>query len=53
MTGQPNQQPVPVSIGEIERIAALSDPVLRNLLITQCYHELALVLGERTGGNAT
>ena len=37
---------------DVERIAALSDPVLRNLQITQCYHELALPLMERTGGNA-
>jgi len=37
------------TIIEVERIAALSDPVLRNLQITQCYHELALGLAERTG----
>jgi hypothetical protein len=41
-----------ITISEVERIAALSDPVLRNLQITQCYHELALVLAERTGGSA-
>ncbi len=40
------------SISDIERIAALSDPVIRNLQITQCYHELALVLAERTGTGA-
>jgi hypothetical protein len=38
----------PPSIQDIERIALVSDPVLRNLQITQCYHELALVLAERT-----
>ena len=41
-----------ITISEVERIAALSDAVLRNLQITQCYHELALVLAERTGCNA-
>jgi hypothetical protein len=37
---------------DVERIAALTDRVLRNLQITQCYHELALVLMERTGWSA-
>ena len=37
---------------DVERIAALPDAVLRNLLITQCYHELGLALAERTGGHA-
>ena len=40
------------TIAEVERIAALVDPVQRNLQITQCYHELAVVLAERTGGGA-
>ena len=43
--------PIP-TIRDFERIAALPDPVLRNLQITQCYHELSLVLGERTGWSA-
>jgi hypothetical protein len=43
--------PIP-TIRDVERIAALPDPVLRNLQITQCYHELSLVLGERTGWSA-
>lgn len=34
---------------EITRIAALSDPVIRNLEITYCYHQLALVMKERIG----
>lgn len=34
---------------DVERIAALSDPVLRNLHITACYHQLACALAERTG----
>lgn len=37
--------------GEIERVVGLADPVLRNLLITQSYHELsgalAQVIGQR------
>jgi hypothetical protein len=36
-------------IAEVDRIATLSDPVLRNLQITQCYHELSFVLAKRTG----
>ena len=40
------------TISEVERIAALSDPVMRNLQITQCYHQLALGLAERTGWRA-
>jgi len=40
------------TISDIEHIASHSDPVIRNLQITQCYHELALVLAERTGGSA-
>jgi hypothetical protein len=43
--------PIP-SVLHVERIAALPDPVLRNLQITQCYHELAQVLAERTGQRA-
>jgi hypothetical protein len=34
---------------EVERIAAHPDPVIRNLQITQCYHELSLAFAERTG----
>jgi hypothetical protein len=40
------------AISEIERIAALTEPRLRNLQITQCYHELALALAQRTGRSA-
>lgn len=40
------------TIVDVERIGAVKDAVVRNLQITQCYHELALVLGERTGGSA-
>lgn len=34
---------------EVERIAGLQDPLIRNLQITQCYHELSTVLAQRTG----
>ena len=40
------------SVDEVERIAALDDPALRNLQITQCYHELSQTLAARTGPSA-
>jgi hypothetical protein len=40
------------TVAEVERIAGLADPAIRNLQITQCYHELALGLAQRTGGGA-
>src|SRR5512134_2348041 len=48
--GQRN--PVPPSVADVERITALADPVIRNLHITQCYHELSAVLSARTGQSA-
>lgn len=42
----------PPSVADVERIIALADPVVRNLQITQCYHELSLALGTRTGNHA-
>jgi hypothetical protein len=36
-----------LSRGEVDAIVATSDPVLRNLQITQGYHELALALSHR------
>ncbi|MFA4903893.1 MAG: hypothetical protein WC600_14265 [Desulfobaccales bacterium] len=41
-----------VTVPEVESIAAQSDPVLRNLHITQCYHELSATLAARTGPSA-
>ncbi len=35
--------------GEIEQIIGLADPVLRNLLITQSYHELSAALADIIG----
>lgn len=40
------------TIAEVDQIAALSDPVIRNLQITQCYYELSVVVAERTGLSA-
>ena len=40
------------SVAEVDRIAALGDPVIRNLQITQQYHELSLALSKRLGANA-
>lgn len=41
-----------VSVAEVDRIAALDDPVLRNLLITQSYYELSHALARRLGPSA-
>ena len=37
---------------DVARIAGLADPVLRNLLITQAYHELSRALTQRLGASA-
>ncbi|MBK6932655.1 MAG: hypothetical protein IPH12_18065 [Saprospirales bacterium] len=36
-------------LSNIDRIAAMKDPVRRNFQITQSYHELSLALAKRTG----
>ena len=41
--------PIP-TLADVDRIAALSDPVIRNLQITQCYHDLAAVMAIRLRG---
>lgn len=41
------------TVAEAERIAALTDPVMRNLLITQSYNELGRGLAARLGKDAT
>ena len=38
------------TVADVDRIAALADPVLRNLQITQCYCELSRAFAARTGG---
>jgi hypothetical protein len=40
------------TVNEVHEIAGLSDPILRNLRITQCYSELSLALETRTGYSA-
>jgi hypothetical protein len=37
------------TVADVDRIAAISDPVMRNLQITQCYAELSAVMAQRTG----
>jgi len=43
--------PIP-TITEVDQIANLSDPVQRNLQITQCYHELSSALAARLAVDA-
>jgi hypothetical protein len=38
------------TVAHVERVASHNDPVVRNLQITQCYHELSRALAARTGG---
>jgi hypothetical protein len=38
------------TVAHVERVAALTDPVVRNLQITQCYCELSRALVALTGG---
>jgi hypothetical protein len=40
------------STDDVRRIAAVKDPVVRNLQITQTYHELAVRMGQLTGAGA-
>lgn len=51
MNSNEHLNPVPTTT-EVDRIAGIRDPILRNLQITQCYHELSAVLEERTGASA-
>lgn len=51
-----NPQPASLTpsptVAEVERISALADPVVRNLQITQCYHELSRAVAQRLPGGA-
>lgn len=40
------------TVADVERITALTDPVVRNLQITYCYYELSAAFGERSGAGA-
>ncbi len=51
MASDNHRAPVPTP-AEVERITALEDGVVRNLQITQCYHELCLAFTARTGLSA-
>ncbi|MCB9121351.1 MAG: hypothetical protein H6640_16620 [Caldilineaceae bacterium] len=42
----------PPTVADVERIAALADPVVRNLQITQCYFELSTAVASRIGPGA-
>jgi len=40
-------RPIP-TLADVEAIAGLADPVVRNLRITQCYHDLSAAVAART-----
>ena len=40
------------TVDEIDRIARLGDPILRNLQITQCYYEISRSVAGLTGHSA-
>jgi hypothetical protein len=40
------------SVADVQRIAVIPDPVLRNLAITHCYSRLAAAVARRTGAGA-
>lgn len=44
--------PAAPTIDDVDRIANLKDPVMRNLQITQCYSELSRAFASRTGFSA-
>ncbi len=45
----PSKIQPPPTLAEVDQIVALADPVIRNLQITQSYHELAMAMTARTG----
>lgn len=45
-------QILPPTVADVQRIAALDDPVVRNLQITQCYHDLSRAMARLTGPGA-
>ena len=45
-------EPQRPTITDVERIVAIPDAVIRNLQITQCYHELTTVFASRFGSDA-
>jgi len=47
-----NPSPPAPSVEEVQRIVAISNPVIRNLEITNCYSRLAAAFAERSGEGA-
>jgi hypothetical protein len=47
-----SRSPPAPSVEEVQRIVAISNPVIRNLEITDCYSRLAAAFAERTGEGA-
>ena len=46
------ESPVAPSVEEVRRIAAIANPVIRNLQITECYSRLAAAFAARSGEGA-
>ena len=42
------ERPIP-TVEDVDRIKNITDPVIRNLRITQCYSELSVAMARRTG----
>jgi hypothetical protein len=42
-------RPLPPTTDDVDRIAAIDDPIVRNLRITDCYARLSTAVAERTG----
>jgi hypothetical protein len=51
MSGPAHVQRIP-DVHEVRQIAAHSDPIIRNLQITHCYHELSAAFAGRTDSSA-
>ena len=51
MAAEPGATSAP-DVAEVRRIAAIGDPVLRNLAITYCYSRLAAAFARRSGAGA-
>ena len=45
----PHQRPAPPTADDVERIAGIDDPIVRNLRITHCYAQLSTAVAGRTG----
>ncbi|MDQ3849273.1 MAG: hypothetical protein M3296_01475, partial [Actinomycetota bacterium] len=49
MTSKTTDSPAPPTVEEVRRISAISNPVIRNLQITDCYGRLSAAMVQRTG----